>query len=306
MEASAKESIPEIPRETKLSEEYFFHYTTELSFEPGEVAFVMIDLWNTGFGPAPLSDLGWEAEYNCGKSFCDRAAEIEKTKILPMLEACRENGLTVVHAPTRDIALKYSQWETLATDPEKQAARSKGAAKVPGGRAESPTSATSDWPPSDWVKRWQLEHTFLYRTEEWITNYYAQVRPNQDIPAPLRPAGGDLVVSSGEMLHRLLRDRQVKVLFYCGFAANMCLADKSGAIKDMYSRGYMPIVIRDATAAVETAQTIDGLWATHVTIDQIEMKWGYSVTTHEFLEAVRSGGKLTLPCRYVRMHKPTE
>ena len=285
--------IPPIPHDTLLHEKNFYHYTQEMSFDRREIAFVMVDLWNTGFGPRPLSHLGWEAEYNAGKSFCDRAGEIEMTKILPMLKVCRERGIPVVHAPTQDIAVKHRQWEALATEEEKHPPR-----------PSAPPPPPPDWPPRDWVKAWQQEHQSLFRTQEWITNYYECVRPNQDIPAPLQPVDGDLVISSGAMMHRLMRERGVKVLFYCGFATNMCLIDKPGAVRDTHARGYLPIVIRDATAGTENAETLDGLWITRAFIDQIEMIWGYTITTDEFLKAISGGDKITVPCRYIRMYKP--
>jgi len=293
--SNRSEGTPEIPSDTLLTESNFHHCTQTMTFGRDEVAFVMVDLWNTGFGPAPLSHLGWEAEYNAGKSFCDRAGEIEIERILPMLEACRERGIPVVHAPTRDIAVKHRQWEELATDEEKGLA--------PGPIAPAPIPL-ADWPPPGWVSAHRTEHMNLFRTEEWITNYYEHVRPNQDIPAPLQPVDGDLVISSGDMLHRLLAERRIRVLFYCGFATNMCLIDKPGAIRDIATRGYLPIVMRDATTGTENAETVDGLWITRVMVDQIEMLWGYSITTQEFLEAALSPGEITVPCRYVRMHKP--
>ena len=92
-------AVPPMPEDTTYDEKHFHHYTAEMSFRREEVAFAMVDLWDTGFGPAPLTHLGWEAEYNAGKSFCDRAGEIEMTKILPMLEACRKAGLAVCTSP---------------------------------------------------------------------------------------------------------------------------------------------------------------------------------------------------------------
>jgi len=295
MKQRDSDAIPEIPEDTKLTERHFHHYTTEMQFERDEIAFVMVDLWNTGFGPGPLTDLGWEAEYNAGKSFCDRAGQIEMTKILPMLQACRETGIAVVHAPTRDIAIKHRQWEELATAEERSPPESSG-----------PQSGAEAWPPPEWVKARRDEHYHLFRTQEWITNYYEHVRPSQDIPTPLQPVDGDLVISSGSMIHRLMKERGIRVLVYCGFATNMCVIDKPGAIRDMHDRGYLPIVIRDATTGTENAETVDGLWITHAFIDQVEMMWGYSVTTDEFLETVRSGAKITVPCRYIRMYKPLE
>ena len=137
-------------------------------------------------------------------------------------------------------------------------------------------------------------------------NYRKHVRPNQDIPEPLKPVDGDLVITTGDMMHRLLAERGIRVLFYCGFATNMCLIDKPGAIADMAARGYMPIVIRDASTGTENSETVDGLWITHAFIDQIEMMWGYSITTQEFLSAMRNTEKIEVPCRYLRMHKPME
>ncbi|MDP6780120.1 MAG: cysteine hydrolase family protein [Candidatus Latescibacteria bacterium] len=295
MQNPLEQPIPPIPEDTAIHERNFHHYTVEMSFPREEVAFAMVDIWDTGFGPAPLSHLGWEAEYNAGKSFCDRAGEIATTRILPMMETCREAGLAVVHIPTRDIAVKHTQWEALATEEERN---------PPAPALGSPRS--SDWPPADWVKAWRQEHTRLFRTEPWITDYYAHVRPNQNIPTPLRPVDGDWVVSSGDMMHRLLAERGIRVLFYCGFATNMCLINKPGAILDMQNRGYMPIVIRDATTGTENAETLDGLRITHAMIDQIEMLYGYSITTSEFLSTLEAGGDLVVPCRYIRMYKPME
>ena len=47
-----------IPLDTTLTEEIFHHYTVPMRFKKREVAFVMVDLWNTGFRPRPISHLG--------------------------------------------------------------------------------------------------------------------------------------------------------------------------------------------------------------------------------------------------------
>jgi hypothetical protein len=47
------------------------------------------------------------------------------------------------------------------------------------------------------------------------------------------------------------------------------------------------VLLRDATAAVETAETVDGLWMTHAFIEWIELTYGYTSTTPAFIEAVR-------------------
>ena len=108
------------------------------------------------------------------------------------------------------------------------------------------------------------------------------------------------------MMHRLLHERKIKVLFYCGFATNLCLIFKPGAIQDMYDRGYMPLVVRDATTGSEHAETIQELRITNAFIDQIEILWGYSITSSELMNALESGEIFEISCRYLRMNKPTE
>ncbi len=74
----------------------------------------------------------------------------------------------------------------------------------------------------------------------------------------------------------------------------------------MYDRGYLPIVVRNATTGSENADTIEDLYITNAFIDQIEMLWGYSVTLTEFLDSLESGGDLVFACRYLRLNKPME
>ena len=254
----------------ELTEKNFRHYERQMSFDPSEIALVLVDLWNHGWGPEPMTSLGIEAELNAGRSFCERAKQVTLDYILPALQAARQAGIKVAHAPTRDIAIKYPQWERLAVEPEK-----------------SPKSAStpSDWPPREFVRSWREEHRNLSRDKTWITNYYQYVRPLQDIPDPVKPAEEEWVISSGDQLHRLLREHRIKVLFYAGFATNMCILDKPGAIVDMQRRGYLCILLRDATTAVEISETVDELWFTRVFISQIELLHGYSTSSEAFIQA---------------------
>ena len=103
-----------------------------------------------------------------------------------------------------------------------------------------------------------------------------------------------------------MQERKIKVLFYCGFATNPCLIFKPGAIQDKYNRGYLPIVVRDATTGSENAETIQDLRITRAFIDQIEILWGYSVTSSDILDSLEFDGELELACRYLRINKPME
>ena len=69
----------------------------------------------------------------------------------------------------------------------------------------------------------------------------------------MKPLPDELVIGSGDQMHALLRERSIKYLIYMGYATNMCLLFKPGAIDDMHRRGYLTVLLRDATAAVETS-----------------------------------------------------
>jgi hypothetical protein len=48
---------------------------------------------------------------------------------------------------------------------------------------------------------------------------------------------------------------------------------------------YQIILIRDATIAQETAETLDGEWANKVVINMIESEWGRSTTVADLQTA---------------------
>ena len=142
----------------------------------------------------------------------------------------------------------------------------------------------SDWPPADFVRAWNEERLDRTRDSEWL-KAYRQVKEVMDIPDPVKPIESDLVVAGGEQMHRLMKERGVKYLFYCGFALNWCVMDKPGAIRDMSGRGYGCILLRDATAAIEHSDTVDQLLSTKAFVDQVEMRFGYSALTGDLLRA---------------------
>lgn len=259
----------------ELAESNFEHHEAVLSFPLEQSALVLVDFWDLMWGPEPIvPELGWEAECNAGYSFCGRVKETAMQAALPALEAARQAGMTVIHAPTRDIAQKYPQYQATADLGKKPA-------------LPPPAVPEEPWPPREFVREWRELKMDRFRTKRWRENYYSQVRPRQNIPPPFRPLPDELVIGSGDQMHAMLRERGIRYLLYIGYATNMCLLFKPGAMDDMNRRGYLTVLLRDATAAVETAETIEGLWMTRAFIEWIELTYGYSSTTPAFLEALR-------------------
>lgn len=274
---------------TELDERHFHHRFLETNFEKKAVAVVLVDTWNAGVEEQPLTEHGWEAEWNLGKSFCEKTKNITYQTIAPMLDRCREAGITIIYCPSKDVCQNYAQfWEQSPNEKEIYPPKSKG----------------DVWPTQEFTNSWVQAHNNLVRGENWYARWLRDVRPLMKIPEVIKPQEGDIVVSGAGMLHRILKEKKKNTLIYAGFATNMCLLNKSGGIESMYQKGYLPILLRDATVASEVAETYENEGMTQAFVNQIEISYGYSVTSEDFVQAINNldNDEISLPCRYVRLH----
>ena len=216
-----------------------------------ETALVLVDCW----------------EYFPLESFVARAAEICKGKIRPVLSVCRELGITVVHAPSPIWAANYPQFHYRLE---------------PQGAADP---AAPDWPPpiDDALAIPRTGSEPVYKA--WWENVFPD---GLRISPHLEPTGDDVVLSTGEELHALCRERGIKHLVYAGFATNICVLFRDYGVRAMSQRGYNILFLRDATTGVEGSETVEDLGATRSAIFFIETKVGASTTAEAFVEACRA------------------
>lgn len=229
------------------------HRTLRWSFPVDGVALVLVDVWSDHYV----------------KSHLDRGREITLTRISPVLEAFRKVGALVVHAPSPDCAKKYPAWSRFAGDDEV-----KGRA---GGGAE-------DWPPQDF-RRKTGDFAKWARPMEERNKRFDEIIANRRIIPEVEPQGDDHVIVTGDQLHRLLRHRKVLHLFYCGFAANMCVPFRDYGMRAMKARGYEIILIRDCTSAIEVADTVDDLAISRACVIDAELTIGYTVGSEDVVAA---------------------
>lgn len=218
-------------------------------------ALVMVDCWNEH----PL------------ESHLERGGEIAREKILPALQACRSVGMTIVHAPAPQIARKYPQWLMGPGDDASHA------------RPAPP----SDWPPAGFRQRTGAYAAYARPREPVLEEWLRTRDPHRGIMDFLGPKGDDVVVETGEQLHRLCRQRGLLHLFYAGFAANICVQFRDYGVRALQARGYNIILLRDCTTAIETAHTREGMWLTEAAILNVELKIGVSTTSDELIRACR-------------------
>jgi len=243
---------PDVP----CREENFDWHQREITVPADQSALVLVDCWDRH----PVV------------SFVERAERVARERILPVVQPCREAGVTVVHAPSPGVAHKYPQWLAYAANSELFG---------DGGQA--------GWPPSEFIRRTQGYTNDPYARpaepllEQWLAD--DNLFPGMRIMSFLEPGPQDFVVATGEQLHRLCRHREILHLFYAGFAANICVQFRDYGIRAMRDRGYHIILLRDCTTAIEGSHTLDGEWLTQAAIFNIELKVGCSTTSEELQAA---------------------
>ena len=86
-------------------------------------------------------------------------------------------------------------------------------------------------------------------------------------------------------LESVLRNRNVRNLVVVGFDSRVCLGS---TVLDAVYRNYRVVVLRDCVRTFEFPETRDGEWANFMAIRHIECNIGYTATSTEFLDAVRT------------------
>ncbi len=235
--------------EVPCDEENFHFVEKNLSIPISQAALVLVDVWNTHYID----------------SWLQRAGEVTQNKIVPLLNAARNIGLTIIHGPSPRV--------TERRYPE-----------------VVPKPATQNENPNEWPPR-----TFrsLYRTDEYapfgrqreprLDAFNKRSQQELDIAQAATPLPNEPVITDGNQLHNILKDRHILHLFYAGFATNWCIINRNYGVIDMCNRGYNIILIRDATTGVEFHDSVNNLTATDIAIREIETKYAWSALTEDFI-----------------------
>lgn len=199
----------------------------------------------------------------------ERAEVICRERIAPVAQACREAGVAVIHAPSPGQARKYEQWTKFADDTD-----------IFGGAPETP-----EWPPEE-LRGTQDEYAQFAKPGEPLKDAWIEAElEHRDIIDCLKPQPDDFVIATGAQLHRLCRHEEIAHLFYCGFAANMCVPGRDYGMRAFSRRGYNLTLLRDCTSAIEAATTFEAMSLTEAAIMEVEMLWGFTLTSDELIAA---------------------
>jgi nicotinamidase-related amidase len=236
---------PDVP-----CDEHNFHFVERtLPIPLEQAALVLVDVWRTHYID----------------SWLNRASKVTRTKIVPLLEAARRVGMTVIHGPSPPIADRY--------------------VKAPPTPPSQPSGA--DWPPRNFRGIYRSgEHAAFGRNPEpRLSEALERYKTELDIADVAKPMAGELIIHTGAQMHELLAERKILHLVYAGFATNWCVMYRDYGVLAMNQRGYNVILIRDATTGVEFHDSVDALTATEIQVREIETKYGWSTDTAAFIKA---------------------
>lgn len=227
-------------------------------------ALVIVDVWNT----------------ECVSG--DRLNEITRSRIKPVVDACRAAGIEVIHAPSPAVAAKYPGHRYR---PRRSASRLHLPLLTEA--FVDPSYARGAWPTADMRMRTgdfrecslRVAPGARYLSREEL---YRNYRINPDVG----PLAREAVIADREELHALLTAKRRFHLFYAGFVSNGCIQQRDYGMKYMGLLGYNPILLRDCTTAMEMEHSLPDLEQSRATIDTIEC-WACTTTSESLLSSLR-------------------
>lgn len=229
---------------------------------------VAVHCWNLGEpdGPYPF-----EPGTRCPGDPADwvpRAHEIVASRIRPAMDAARKAGVTVFHVAGHTYAPRYPSFASIKDDPDLR-------------------DAAPESPPFERCVRPHGEDKHAELLGPEFPGSAWETHPDEfDIAGAVRPVGDEPVVTNGWQLNGLCRRLDIDTLFYCGFMADICLTNSSGAVREMSGKfGYRCVVLRDCTTAYEYEDTYERMEMTRAAIRMIESGMGYSASSEDFVAA---------------------
>lgn len=137
--------------------------------------------------------------------------------------------------------------------------------------------------PDPELLRFRAERVFVGRHNE------ADVRAGfarLDFPEQARPLATEGIAENGEQLAALASAAGVSHLVYVGFALNWCLLLSPGGIAELSRAGYLCSTIREATTAVENAESARTEQAKALALWRVALAFGFVFDLADFLEGL--------------------
>ena len=203
----------------------------------------------------------WNKHWCSGAS---RRVDELAARMNPVLEKARAAGVQIIHAPSETMEFYQNTPQRL---------RILALAKT-----SSPTSLSLTDPPlpiDDADGGCDTSDQF----------YKAWTREN----AALRIAPEDVISDNGAEIYAFLKSRGIDSLLMMGVHTNMCVLNRSFAIKQMTNWGERCILVRDLTDSMYNPKArpyVSHQQGTELVIEHIEKYWAPSVLSEQLMQAL--------------------
>jgi nicotinamidase-related amidase len=224
--------------------EVWVESTFKAELDPKKVALVICDMWD---------------DHWC-KCAARRCGELAK-KADPVIAALRKKGVTIIHCPSDTMAF-------YADAPQRKAMQAVA-------KTAPPASKVLPDPPlpiDDKDGGCDDEETPKFR-KAWTRQHEA-----------IKIADGDFISDQGSEVYSLLKARGIETLLIMGVHTNMCVCNRSFAIKQMTRWGVKCILIRDLTDSMYNPKKrpyVSHDEGTQLVIQHIEKHWCPTVLSSE-------------------------
>lgn len=188
-------------------------------------------------------------------------------KMNPFVIELRAKSVTVIHAPSETM-------EFYKDAPQRHAVLELPAVKIPVAREVSApplpiddSDGGCDTPGDTQHKAWSRQHPGI------------AIMP------------GDYITDKGDEVLRVLAARNISTLFVMGVHANMCILNRTFAIKQMTKWGVKCVLVRDMTDAMYDPGDrpfVSHERGTELVIEHIERYWCPSTTSADLIKALSS------------------
>lgn len=235
------------PEDVPCRETEFVRREFDMPLPISETALILVDLWNVHFI----------------ESWIERAKQVTVECVVPVIDAARKIGMTIVHAPSPSVAAQYPQLQ----------------------RHKPPQpSAPNTWPPSEFRSRSGDYNVYRGPRSQppGIGVHWDKLSSQLSMSPAIDVKEDEFVITTGQQLHELLEERGILHLLYAGFATNWCVLGRDYGIRSMSRYGYNIILLRDATTGVEFPDTYDNLFTTEIAIREVEQQYGFSASNDDF------------------------
>jgi nicotinamidase-related amidase len=206
----------------------------------------------------------WDKHWCSGANV--RVAALVK-KLEPILEIARRNGMTIVHAPSETMSF-------YANAPQRQRMLSLPAFAPPKERSIASPPLPIDDSDGGCDTAGEKEH------RAWTCEHPG-----------LKIAPEDYISDNGQEIYNLLRSRGIETVFYTGVHANMCILNRTFAIKQMTKWGVRCVLLRDLTDAMygpQDAPHVTHQQGTELVIEYIEKYWTPTALSADLSRALLS------------------